>query len=70
MIALKRPDGRAMFLTRWWTTMEEDTELSLHASLPVEQDFFPPVTSQDREKSDNEAALRRRLFDLLRVLDL
>jgi hypothetical protein len=70
MIALKRADRRAMFLTRWWTTMEDDIEFSLHASLPVDQDLFPPATPVDREKSENEAALRRRLFDLLRVLDL
>jgi hypothetical protein len=50
--------------------MEDDVELSLNASVPVENDVFPSVAPSAHEKADSEADLRRRLNDLLHVLDL
>ncbi len=49
--------------------MEDDLELSLEASLPADNDFFPALPSSSSEQAANEAEVRRRLENLLRILD-
>ena len=50
--------------------MENEAELSLDASIPVENDVFAPIAPSSPEKGESEADLRRRLNDLLRRIDL
>lgn len=49
--------------------MEDNVELSLNASLPVESDYFPSTGAAAQKKGESEADLRRRLNKLLQVLD-